>query len=267
MAENSVTSEKKGQWPDPDKFRSVLMESEPSLVDGVVDGDSWIEENVAVVFDVESTGTGDGAEPVEVAYACVHFNGSILAKGSEIFRPSVHIEYGAMAVHGIAEEDIPSEALPSSCVSFEGTGVRYFVGHNIDFDAKLVGLPGSAKRICTLALVRKLFPDLDSYSLGACVLALCGRDKREYIRNAHRATHDVDLTIELLEKIVDTTWVAKWHELWMLSEQARVPEYMPFGKHKGAPIEDVPRDYVQWLLSQPDVDPYLKKAFEQAGLV
>jgi len=35
---------------------------------------------------------------------------------------------------------------------------------------------------------------------------------------------------------------------------------MPFGKHKGTPMADVPRDYKAWLLNQPDVDPYLRKA-------
>ena len=37
---------------------------------------------------------------------------------------------------------------------------------------------------------------------------------------------------------------------------------MPFGKHKGVPISEVPKDYKQWLLRQSDVDPYLVKALE-----
>ena len=41
---------------------------------------------------------------------------------------------------------------------------------------------------------------------------------------------------------------------------ARIPTVMTFGKHKGMVIKDVPRDYVRWLLGQPDVDPYLRQA-------
>ena len=45
-----------------------------------------------------------------------------------------------------------------------------------------------------------------------------------------------------------------------LSELARIPTVMTFGKHKGTPIKDVPADYKRWLLGQADIDPYLQKA-------
>jgi exodeoxyribonuclease X len=48
-----------------------------------------------------------------------------------------------------------------------------------------------------------------------------------------------------------------WADLWEISEKARIPSVMPFGKHKGVPMGDVPADYKRWLLNQPDVDPYL----------
>jgi len=37
-----------------------------------------------------------------------------------------------------------------------------------------------------------------------------------------------------------------------------IPETMPFGKHKGEAIEDVPSDYLYWLMRE-DVDLLLKK--------
>jgi uncharacterized protein (DUF3820 family) len=37
---------------------------------------------------------------------------------------------------------------------------------------------------------------------------------------------------------------------------------MTFGKHKGTPLAEVPKDYVRWLLDQPNVDPYVRQAFE-----
>jgi exodeoxyribonuclease X len=36
---------------------------------------------------------------------------------------------------------------------------------------------------------------------------------------------------------------------------------MTFGKHKGTPLSEVPKDYVRWLLDQANVDPYLRQAF------
>ncbi len=37
---------------------------------------------------------------------------------------------------------------------------------------------------------------------------------------------------------------------------------MPFGKHKGLPLADLPNDYKQWLMAQGDIDPHLRKALE-----
>ena len=52
--------------------------------------------------------------------------------------------------------------------------------------------------------------------------------------------------------------------LWLLSEEARIPSVMPFGKHKGLAIADIPNDYKRWLLNQDNVDPYLIQALEVA---
>jgi exodeoxyribonuclease X len=49
--------------------------------------------------------------------------------------------------------------------------------------------------------------------------------------------------------------------LWEASENARLPTHMTFGKHKGLPLSEVPKDYVRWLLDQANVDPYLRQAF------
>lgn len=52
-------------------------------------------------------------------------------------------------------------------------------------------------------------------------------------------------------------------DLYLASEQARIPTKINFGKHKGSLIQDLPHDYINWLLRQDDLDPYLKKALEK----
>ena len=56
--------------------------------------------------------------------------------------------------------------------------------------------------------------------------------------------------------------LTSWGSIWKFSEEARIPDTMPFGKHKGMPIKDVPRDYKEWLKGQPDIDEYLLKALK-----
>jgi exodeoxyribonuclease X len=47
-----------------------------------------------------------------------------------------------------------------------------------------------------------------------------------------------------------------------MSEKARIPTIMPFGKHKGEWISQVPSDYKQWMLRQDNVSEYLRKALQ-----
>ena len=117
------------------------------------------------------------------------------------------------------------------------------------------------KRIDTLAFSRKLWPKADSHSLGA-MLYLHDRTKAGgYLRNAHSAATDAYNCYRLLGHILRALGEpVTWEAVWVLSEDARVPTHMNFGKHKGMAIADVPADYKRWLLGQPDIDPYLRKA-------
>lgn len=40
------------------------------------------------------------------------------------------------------------------------------------------------------------------------------------------------------------------------------PMLMPFGKHKGEPVEDLSEDYIEWLLENCDLRPALQKELE-----
>ena len=69
-----------------------------------------------------------------------------------------------------------------------------------------------------------------------------------------------DICSKILEAICVQLNITTIESLWMASEKARMPTHMPFGKHKGVPLNEVPSDYKSWLLGQPDIDPYLRKA-------
>jgi exodeoxyribonuclease X len=56
-----------------------------------------------------------------------------------------------------------------------------------------------------------------------------------------------------------------WEDLWQVSEAARIPSVFAFGKHKGTPIKDAPLDYIEWMLRQDNIDPYLREALEESA--
>ena len=39
---------------------------------------------------------------------------------------------------------------------------------------------------------------------------------------------------------------------------------MPFGKHKGTPIDQVPLSYIEWLLEKDNVDGWLRSELEES---
>jgi exodeoxyribonuclease X len=194
-------------------------------------------------------------QAVEIAWLELDAPADKRQRFSSLYRPSVPIAFGAMAAHHITDEDV-AVAPPAGSFALPA-GVQYIVGHNVDFDWSVIGRP-DVRRICTLALSRHLWPDIDSHSLGAVMWAKFGARCRDF--RWHRADADVSHVAALIPLIREASGVSTWGELWQISESARVPTKMPFGKHEGMLISEVPTDYCQWLLKKPDVDEYLRAA-------
>ncbi len=221
----------------------------------------------AIIFDTETTGLAD-PEVIEAAWMDLQFASDAAGRvhlrlGEPVvrrFRPRGRISMGAMATHHIMDEDL-RDAPPSDSLALP-PGVRYLVGHNIDYDWKAIGCPGGVRRIDTLALARSAWPQCDSHSLGALTYFLFRSTARGDLQGAHSAEVDITLTANLLQAYLaqSPAEIINLEGLWQASERARVPTVMPFGKHRGLPIAEVPPDYKAWLRRQDDLDPYLRLA-------
>ena len=213
-----------------------------------------------IIFDTEAT---DIKEPVLIEAAWLEVtNLTPLTIGGQFvqrYNPGKPISLGALATHHILDEELV-DCPPASSFQLP-SDVAYLIGHNVDFDWQVLGQP-PIKRICTLALARKLWPNLDSHSQSALLYHLDRPHAREQLRNAHSALADVDICAKILEAICTELKIDTVEALWVASEKARMPTHMPFGKHKGMPLNEVPMDYKSWLLGQSDIDPYLRKALE-----
>ena len=224
----------------------------------------------AYLLDTETTSI-DTPEVIQMAYFSVDPPSGIAGwRRSEVteswFSPLNPITFGAMNVHHILPTEVLGHA-PSSSVRIP-PDTTYLIGHNIDFDWKALGSP-AVHRICTLALCRHLWPNTDSHSLGAIYYYLEGATGpvRDRLRRAHNAAADIAINWDVLCHVIRTTGVQTLGELHLLSELARIPRVMSFGKHKGKLIEEVDKGYANWYLKQPDTDPYLLIAFRRTGLL
>ena len=207
--------------------------------------------------------------PIEIAYAPCSFEQGVLVINQgevfdEYFSCPEPIALGALATHHILETDIAEK--PSFDTFKMPQGVQYLIGHNIDYDIKAVQKcqpDFTIKGICTLALCRMVWPELP-HTLGAMYYHVMDDLElaRKHLRHAHNAKADIYFTGVILKTLVEQLGIKDMNSLFIMSETARIPKYITFGKHKGTAIKDLDSGYVSWLLKQPDLDPYLRKAIE-----
>lgn len=225
----------------------------------------------AIILDTE-THTLNGL-PIEIAYAPIQIEQGKLSLDREKIFDQLYsigdekISYAAMAVHHILESDLVDQP---NFETFElPQETTYIIGHNIDYDIRAIQQCGvetsHIKAICTLALSRLVWPHAEAHNISALIYMISkGSSKaREMLKGAHRADADIILTANILMHIIHHLGIQNIEELYEVSEDARIPRTINFGKHRGTAIVDLPSDYVSWLLRQEDLDPYLKKALEK----
>jgi len=248
----------------------------------------------AVVIDTECTGLKE-PEPLEIC----------ITRPFEFFKPELPddgcchyfserkpIEFGAMATHHIFPGMHSAHPQwPRGWMFPDDVG--YMIGHNVDYDWEAIGKP-NVKRICTLSMSRKEWPDLDSHrqdGLQYYFASLTPGEKPRFeayctcqsrlMDGAHSAFGDVISCINVLRNILNGhPDITSWQQLWEKSEKDRVPEFLTFGKYgpqsdwakqnnmpKGMPVYQVKAydfGYWRWLVGgqcdQVNRDPYLERA-------
>lgn len=220
----------------------------------------------AILFDTETSAKQNG-EVIELSFCSVYddpaASGQFYRNGIDTFRfkPERGISFGACAVHHILPSDLVDappfdpELLPPSDI---------YIGHNVDFDLAFFPNRTPARTIDTLALFRRYLPD-GEHTLGAAYYYVAGMNPsaRSFARRAHGAETDVQLTFEILCFLQNAFECRSLDELARLSDEARVPTHMSFGKFKGQPINEVDNGWRNWYRRQPDPDPYLLEAFNR----
>src|SRR5690625_216206 len=120
---------------------------------------------VALLFDTETTGA-DHPEIIEAAWIRLDDpeNLTILERFEQRYRPTERIRLGALATHHSYDAEL-ADCPPSADFSLPEIAA-YLIGHNIVYDWQAAGCP-PVRRICTLALARRIYPELDSHNQSA----------------------------------------------------------------------------------------------------
>lgn len=190
--------------------------------------------------------------------------------------PGMPIPPEATAIHHISDEmvaDAPNfSVIANELVEFcEGEAV--LIAHNNDgfdmhflraeFGRHNVALP-DWKYLDTLKWARRYRPDLPRHTL-QFLREIYGIEAN----NAHRALDDVIVLYKVFQCMVDDLNFDDVCEL-MNRKQPDIT-HMPFGKHQGVLLADIPKSYLRWLaesgaLDKPD-NQHLKECLAKQGLL
>ncbi len=178
----------------------------------------------------------------------------------ELFNPGMPISIDAMAIHHITNkmvQDKPpfqgSEA-HSKLAELVSDNSNVIVAHNAPFDIQMLNREGifPPRVICTMKLARHLDPK-----------GVIPKYKLQYLRyyfgleidaQAHDALGDIKVLEEVFNRLNAMLrekggFEDPVQEMICITESPVLIPRMPFGKHRGMLFSEVPRDYLEWLLS------------------
>ena len=194
------------------------------------------------IVDIETTG-GFGARNKITEIAVIIHNGKKeLDRFSTLVDPQAYIPDNITALTGITNQMVEG-APPFFEVAkkvWEMTENRTFVAHNVGFDYNIIrnefkelGAKFQRKKLCTVRLAKKVFPNKSSYSLGTLCESL-----GIPINNRHRALGDTEATALLFEKIFQSNGQQAFEqELKILNKEARLPAKLSAEVYDNLPEE------------------------------
>lgn len=222
------------------------------------------------VVDTETAGFAppeSGSGVCDFAYAEIDNDFYVLRDSESLIDPECPISPGASGVHHITNEMVEFEPTLFQYMSlnnFPLMKTEVLIGHNVKFDIRFLRdyLPDSFVVVDTLKLSRIIFtpdrfPDLPDHKL---------QTLRYYFRldagTAHRALGDVVTCVNLLKTLAEVAETDLNGLIALTRKPLPGTTQMPFGKHQGMMIKDLPKAYVSWLLTKADIDEDLKFALE-----
>lgn len=176
----------------------------------------------------------------------------------------VAISEGARGVHHITDEML--EGAPAFADAIQAfVGAPVYCAHRMSFDRPRVAPAGEgAVWLCTWKLALRAFPEQPAFGLQTLVKRLPLTPELPEGSHAHRALYDAVCTAALLKAIVKTLMPRCdgvddfLVRAGKVSREPGLLRRLRFGQHKHKPIAEVPTDYLEWMLREPDMNPDAK---------
>lgn len=173
---------------------------------------------------------------------------------SVICDPGIPVDPEARAIHHISDEEIANGDHPTLAFgALMEHGRDYFCAHNADHEREYFD-GGGTPFICTYKVALRLWPDAPSHSLQVLRYWLPLHLDQDMGLPAHRAGPDAYVGAVLMAEILahpnapDLDTMVRW------SNGPALRPRINFGKHRGERWENVPLDYLRWIVDKSDLD-------------
>jgi DNA polymerase-3 subunit epsilon len=218
-----------------------------------------------IYYDTETTGVKPSTDRIIELAA---FDPELDKSFSTLINPQIPIPKEATKIHNITDEMVKpaplfKEIIPDF-INFLGTDFVLIAHNNDAFDVHFLrnefSIAGENmpdwKFIDSLKWARKFRPDLPRHSL-QFLREVYGFEANQ----AHRALDDVIILHRVFSELIDDL---SWDCVFQLLNAPIKITHMPFGKHQGKLLNQVPKDYVVWLEKSGALDKSENKALKQA---
>ncbi|WP_374576317.1 exonuclease domain-containing protein [Phenylobacterium sp.] len=213
------------------------------------------------VIDLETTGTEPPAEIIEfgrVDVVITDHGASVEPPQSWLYRPLRGIPPETMAVHHITEADFgPATPVCTPdqlhAAVWSGPAPAALVAHSCAFERQFVteATTGAIPWICTYKVALHVWPDAPRHSNQVLRYWRGLTLDNALAMPPHRAGPDAWVTAHLLAELAR---FASFDQMVAWTREPRPMPVLTFGKHRGQPWAQVPSDYLQWMISQTDMD-------------
>lgn len=224
-----------------------------------------------IYYDTETTGLNSKTDRIIEIAAYEPLENKTFCS---LINPNMPIPKESTAISNITDEMV------ANAPTFEEAGKKFIefcegavlIAHNNDnfdvhflraeFERAQVPMP-NWQFIDSLKWAKKYRPDLPRHSL-QYLREIYGIEENQ----AHRALDDVIVLSQVFSKMIDDLSIEKVMDLLNKNDKLKL---MPFGKHKGKPLGDVPKSYVSWLnenaVFEKAENSQLKQEFEKLGVL